>query len=405
MTQLILESATTNRVPDPPRMTGAAVLLAASLIKTFPAKFPMLLFASGFLDPVNRASLSFLFVELRLTRLYRGMSSFIQESGGRGLEHTMMSEDLTSCYDIISAFVEFYVERQEADPSSEYPYAQDLVGQLKQGLLNACRGTVMYLCKRYDTIVAQTALSEMALRSSQADLTVESASSRRQMVRDPLTTAQLRMLALWLMEDEKNAAALRSPVNVEVLHVILGLYSEGNDIRESSLTIIAEITCHSYGVDNFHHSAGWQILFKDLKSIMELSSPPEQGQSNASRIVNILNNVASCDIKRGAVEEHWMDVIHLACKLDTEGSIRALDVKYHVAALAVNVYRKSLLQGLGGKAETLDQLLEVTKRLHGVHHRLAGAVLTVMELEVALGILRFFKRNGARTMVLRLPWR
>ncbi|KAL8895333.1 MAG: hypothetical protein Q9207_008212 [Kuettlingeria erythrocarpa] len=401
ITQLLLESTTINRVPDRPSMTGAAVLLAASLLKTFPAKFPMLLFASELVDPVNRASLSFQFVELRLNRLYRGISSFIQ--GSRGLEH--MSEDLTSCYEIVSAFVEFYVERQEADPTSEYLYAQDLVEQLKQSLLNVCRGTLMYLCTRYDSTVAQTAPSEMALPCNEVDVTVESASSPRRMVRDSLTTAQLRMLALWLMVDEKNAAALRSPAGVEILHVILGFYSEGNDIRDSSLTIMAEITCDPHGVDNFHHSAGWQILFKDLESIMELSSPPEQSQSNALRIMNILNNVASCDIKRGAVEEHWMDVIRRACKLDPEVSVRALDIRYHFAAVAVYIYGKSLLQGLGGKAELLEQLLEVVKRLHGVRHRLAGAVLSIMELEEALRALRFLKRNGARTMVLRLPWR
>ncbi len=98
-----------------------------------------------------------------------------------------------------------------------------------------------------------------------------------------------------------------------------------------------------------------------------------------------------------------MDVIRLACKLDPEGSVRALDIKYHLASVAVYVYGKSLLQGSGGKAETLKRLLEVVKGLLGVRHRLAGAVLSIMELEDALRALRFLKRNGARTMVLRLP--
>lgn len=415
-TRLFLESTTIDCASACPRMTDAAVMLAASLIKTFPTKYPMILFASEVMDPVTGASLSFRFVELRLIKLSSSIPYLIQRLHELGEpEHTAIlserltscydmtiSESITSCYDILSAFVAFYVQWQEDDHPSEYPYARGLVLNLERGLLQTCRTTVLYLCKRYDTTVAYAALGEIASRNSQAGAPTTGPS---QMGRDPLTIAQLRMLALWLTEDEEDAATLWSLVNVETLHVVLGLYGEGDDIRVPSLAIMAEITCHSDGVDNFHHNNGWKILFDDLESIVGLSSPPEQGQYNALRIINILHNAVTNDIGRGSVEEHWMDAIHLACKLDSEGSVRALDVKYHVATLGTYVYTMSLHHGLGGKAEILKQLLEVVKKLHGPRDRLAGAVLTVMELEHAMKALRFLRRNGARAMVLRLPRR
>lgn len=418
-TRLLLESTTIDPASTPPRMMDAAVLLAASLIKTFPTKFPMNLFASEVMHPVSAASLSFHFVELRLMRLSSSIPYLIQrlhELGGP--EHTAMltgrltscydmtiSESIASCYDILSAFVEFYVQWQEDDHPSEYPYAQGLVLNLERGLLQLCLTTVLFLCKRYDAAVGDTAFGEIASRNCQAGAPTTGASGPSQMGKDPLTTAQLRILALWLKEGEWDAETLRSLLNVEIMHVMLGLYSEVDNIRVPSLAIMAGITCHSDGVDNFHHGKGWKILFDELESIVGLSSLTEQGHYNASCIIYILHNVATNDIGRGSPGEHWMDAVHLACKLDREGSVRAMDVKYRVATLGTYVYTKSMQHGYGGKAEIVKQLFEVVKKLHGPRDRLAGAVLTVMELDYAMTALRFLRRNGAHAMVLRLPRR
>lgn len=402
-TQLLLESTTSKRCADPARMAHAAVLLAGSLIETFPIKSSTLLFGSKVEDPSAPTPypMSWLFVRLRLIDIQSSMPSLMEKL--RGPKYKVISERLTACYNIATAFIGFLVRWTKnnddgKDNATSLPYEAKLLTSLRKALSEACSSTVEYLCQRYDAAVADKAIAEILSRNHQGQaIEVPTSPSPSQMRRDPLTIAQLRVISLWLHENTGGRMLKKA---VAILDVTLGLYTEDNDIRLPILTIIDEITSHPNGVDNFHHNKGWRMLFNDLESIIESHFLSEGSHYSALQIVHILRNVAINDIETRNAEEHWLDVVRIACQLENEGSVESLDVKYAIATLAADLYLLSLRCGKDGRPETLKQLLEVLKELHTARNGLDES--TVGDLEDAMRSLRLLKRNSAQTMAARL---
>lgn len=368
VTQLLLQSTTNTRCADRSRLTHAVVLLSASLIRTFPAESSSLLFSSQLAVPFGNTSkpVSWLFVQHRLVDIRSSIPSLPEKLNGP--EYKVVSERLAECYVIISAFTGFFMGGATNDKENDYsevlPFTRDLTDILLKTLSDACSVTVDYLCERY-------------------------AAGPNQMRRDPFTKAQLRMLAMWLPKDD--GTKLRDGP-VSILDVTFGLYGEQEDTRMPILMITEQATSHPSGVDKFHRNGGWVVLFHELESIIELPSPSQQTHSNGVLILDILRKVATHDIEAGNAHEHWMDVVRLACKLDTEGSAEGLDLKYQMAALAAEFYELFLQSGKERRPGTLKQLLKVVSRLLTKRGRVGET--TVGELEEAMENLRLLKGNS-----------
>ncbi|KAL8990328.1 MAG: hypothetical protein Q9177_000989 [Variospora cf. flavescens] len=391
---LLLESGTLGHYSgDELRTKHAIVLLTASLLRVCPKDASRLLFGSRRPESPKTGMqyVSWLFVWLRLVDLQKSIPTLwdAQEEP----EYPHLSERLYYSYNIISAFLSFpwrvkrFKAHQHENPET-IPYPAVLVRQLEQKVDHVSALTMLYLIKRYDAAAKHLGISYGD------SITIEeiSMAPMYQMDMDPVTTAQLNMVALWMRE---NQAENFGPKVHSLLHVTLGLYSQ-KDVQRRPILIITElVTQYTEGVELFNHIDGWGMLVDDLEAIIKVDDLAESTKYCGLLLVDILFNVANWEIEYGTSEEQRMDVTRLAYDMDSEGLCGTLEVKCAIAALAADLYQLAVRRGRKRSLASIGRLLKLTKRLLIARDRMNEHSLE--KLEDTRVKLRWMGMNGAQT--------
>lgn len=202
------------------------------------------------------------------------------------------------------------------------------------------------------------------------------------MVEDPLTLAQVQMLALWLREDDRDTVRAEA---ASIMDPLLGLYCQQDDVRTPVLEVLQQLLLDENNIDSFLHYKGWETLIYDLRSIIKAPSMPEQTRYCGLVIADILGSVASHAIKLSTASRHWIDFVRVAGTLDAKGSSETLEMQSNIALLAIQLYLENRTNDRKGHG--LRQLLQSSKRLLIAGDKLDKA--TRDNLEEAVKMLNF----------------
>ncbi|KAI4280105.1 MAG: hypothetical protein L6R35_005975 [Caloplaca aegaea] len=396
---LLLESGTLGHYSgDELRMKHAIVLLTASLLRVCPKDASRLLFGSRRQEPPQTGMqyVSWLFVWLRLVDLQKSIPTLWEAQ--EEPEYPHLSERLYYSYNIISAFLSFpwrvkrFKAHQHENPET-IPYPAVLVRQLEQKVDHVSALTMLYLIKRYDA-----AAKHLAIGYGDSIEEIGMA-PMYQMEIDPVTTAQLNMVALWMRE---NQAEDFGPKVHSLLHVTLGLYSQKDDQRRPILIITELVTHYTEGVELFNHIDGWGMLVDDLEAIIKVDDLAESTKYCGLLLVDILFNVAHWEIEYGTSEEQRMEVTKLAYDMDSEGLCGTLEVKCAIAALAADLYQLAVRRGRKRSLASIGHLLKLTKRLLIARDRMNEHSLEKLE-DTRTSVTNMLRRPFLLHMIVELP--
>ncbi|KAL9025756.1 MAG: hypothetical protein Q9196_005478 [Gyalolechia fulgens] len=391
MVRLLLRSITASSF-DSTENRRAVVHVTAALIRTYPIHFPITLFSSELKDDSSPTSkpLCWLFIHHQLDDI----RAWISSSAGKldSPEYLRNSTHVAAeSYDILSAFIGFLVQmddRRGPDGGLQAFHDPNVLHSVQKDLSSTCSMTIKQLCERYKAATAGTSLIEVSTGASNPG------SSR--MREDPLILAQLRVLALWLREDNGDEIHHEA---VGIMDLLLGLYCQQDEVRWPILTILEQLILDEDNIDHFLDQKGWETVVYDFRSIIESPSACGVSLGCAEVIVDLLAPVVRHIIKSRAVSKYGMDMVGVACSLDSKGSCDVLEVKCAALFLAVQLYLK-IPADTKGKWKALKQLVKIPEMLLKASDELDEA--TKDELEDAMETLGRLQVNGAQMMVANL---
>ncbi|KAL9614316.1 MAG: hypothetical protein Q9167_001199 [Letrouitia subvulpina] len=359
LTRLLLNT-TTNRLSADPKERQSTTMLAATLLQLYPSHLPALLFSPNKAHHASNDSKSnrYLFIKLLLVDIRSSIPSLL-ESLNSSIYLTTSSR-LAACHDLTSTFIGLLVQALESEEddflaSEKDMFCQpvlfppDILLRLRVDISEALSLTIEYLRDRYDASVAgaaglhPSARSHLDPSSSSTPLPITWESAKGRMDTDPLTLAQTRTLALWLREDDNKA--LRKEA-AGIMDVFLALYNcsqsasasggqeELLDFKSPVLIALEGVMVTSEGVEAFLGNEGWEVLVKDLQSL--LRSREEKQWTRGMGIVRVLQAVADSE-EVGPAREEWMDLVELAAALRAEENGSPLDLKISIAFLATDL--------------------------------------------------------------------
>ncbi|KAL8831811.1 MAG: hypothetical protein Q9170_005139 [Blastenia crenularia] len=359
LAELLLKSTTDARYVDCRENQQAISNLTVFLLRTYPLQFSNLLFRSPLKDYSNSRPLSLQFVE----SLFNDIKSFTPDIGKAQLdsaEYSSNYERLAVSYEILICFITFLVDASSAldvDVSNTLPYDPDQLAMLRDSLTHTCSTTIECLRYRYD---AETT------HDPQIEVSVADNPGLARMANDLLTLTQIRMLALWLCEDDSGTVKEET---VGIIEIMLGLY-QAEDFREPVLMIIEQLLFAECNIDALlHNKKGWETLIEDLASMVKSTSISVGRKHCGTLIVTILGPVISELMVRGGGSDLGLALFQMVYTLDTKGSPTLLDLKAMVVLLATRLFmdsRDPLLRVYGN----LKQLLKVVKGLLATRNKL-----------------------------------
>ncbi|KAL9039417.1 MAG: hypothetical protein Q9214_004888, partial [Letrouitia sp. 1 TL-2023] len=365
LTHLLLNT-TTRRLSTGPKERQSVLTLAATLLQLYPSHLPALLFSLSKAHYASNDSKSnqYLFIKLLLVDIRSSIPSLLESLNSSA--YLITSSRLAACYDLTSAFIGLLVQAldsedededdeddflaSEKDTSSKTVlFPPDVLLRLRADISEALSLTIEYLRDRYDASVAgaaglhPSARSRLDPSSSSTPLPITWESAKGGMETDPLTLAQTRTLALWLREDDNEA--LRKEA-AGIVDVFLALYNcaqgaddddaELLDFQSPVLIALEGVMVTSEGVEAFLANEGWEVLVKDLQSLLGSGGEKKKRWTRGMGIVRVLQAVAESE-EVGPAKEEWMDLVELAAVLSAEENGVPLDLKISIAFLATDL--------------------------------------------------------------------
>ena len=268
-------------------------------------------------DKMDQKPQSYMFVTVLLIDIRSTIPSLQEKL--HSAEYPDISERIARAYDIISAFIGFLLQSLDAmdsDDEDEGSLPQfsalmpvDLLMKLRVNISEVMSLTIEHLRDRYDSSTAGAAGLDPSARtlsegsSNRLPIAWDTSSG---MSKDPLTLSQLRVLSLWLRDEESDV--LRREAS-GIMDVFLGLYQDvtSQDFRDPVLLSLEGITEIPEGIEAFLREEGWAILAADLENI--LPSPSEHARG--IEIIRVLLAVVEADVT-GPAKEEWMSIVELA---------------------------------------------------------------------------------------------
>ena len=293
--------------------------------------------------------LSYLFVKLILIDTRSTIPSLLAILNSP--EYPSTSARIASCYDIMSCFIGFLVQslRDEEDDdittttSLSLSFSPSLLLKLRADISEVMSLTIENLRDRFDASIAGAAGLDPSARlhsagPSNPSLAIAWESSNASMTEDPLTLCQLRALALWLREDDNDSLRKEAAGIVDVL---LHFYAaEGSlDFRSAVLIALEGIITVPKGVEAFLRTEGWDVLTKDLRTLLGPPSPA-MDLSHGTEIVRALLGIVEAD-ETGPAKEEWMEVVRMISTTQPSGEPETFELQTAVAQLALEIIVRS----------------------------------------------------------------
>lgn len=253
-------------------------------------------------------------------------------------EYARLSRRLASAFDVISIFIGYLVRCLEDESLDTLIMSPDNLLKLRKGISETMSLTVEYLRDRWDATFA----GAMGLHPDARTANTETASGSRRTLawdsmintadEDPLILSAVRALALWLREDENEM--LREEAT-GLIDMFMELYrsssSEKLDFRSATLVGMEALVSIQQGREIFLRNEGWEILSKDLASLLEGSEGLED--ASASRGIEIVRILLAVAEQESGTSEEWMDLITAVAAWHVSTEVSPLVPEFQVAVL------------------------------------------------------------------------
>jgi hypothetical protein len=202
----------------------------------------------------------------------------------------------------------------------------DLLLKLRKDIAETMSLTVEYLRDRWDASVAgapglhPSARTGTAATSEGTRLTLTWDSMKDNVASDNLILASIRMLAIWLREDENENLRNES---AGLMDMLVELYqarvSGGLDFRYPILTALEAILTTEDGVDGFLAQNGWHVLSQDLALVISGSTNVGNPfvEAEALRGIEIVRALLAVIDHESTTEprEDWMEMVKIAASM------------------------------------------------------------------------------------------
>jgi hypothetical protein len=301
---------------------SAYTQLAAALLQAYPTTCPELMFKDDAPGSTDSKPFSYLFVNLLLIDLRSSFPSLLAQLNSA--EYSSTSQRLAAAFDVLSSFIGFLVRSLDSEGlSSGFSIAPDLLLKLRKDIAETISLTIEYLRDRWDASVAgvsglhPSARTGTAATSEGTRLTLTWESMKDNVNVDPLILAGIRALAIWIREDENENLRNES---AGLMDMFLELYKtssqESLDFRYPILLALEAILSAEASVEAFLGQDGWDILFQDLKSILQNTSDDQKHRTSSTmaeanrglQVVRVLLVVLDSPATSSPTE-NWMTVV------------------------------------------------------------------------------------------------
>lgn len=337
---------------------------AAALLQAFPHQTPVLLFDSKSIKKMGddeSKPFTYLFINLLLIDIRSAYPSLLPKLNSS--EYPAISKRLSAAFDVVSSFIGFLI-RSLDDEDGDFIMPPDLLLKLRKDIAETISLTAEYLRDRFDASIAGTlGLDKDAVGGpatyggTRKQLTFDSI--KDDIPHDQLVLASIRMLAIWLREDE-NEKLREEAAGLTDLMSELYMSSAKNDLdfRFPILTALEATVTTEEGIDSFIAQDTWNVLAQDLVDIVQytlrkgkqqdlatLEARTEQDASRGIEIIRVL--LAVIDSSYGVTEPpvEWMKVVPAAAGLsaDRETSISptCLELEIAIVQLATALLGKA----------------------------------------------------------------
>ncbi|RYP92136.1 hypothetical protein DL770_001717 [Monosporascus sp. CRB-9-2] len=296
---------------------------AGTILMLYPRQAPQLLFSD---ERDSEKPFSYLFINLILVDIRATLPSLLQKLNDA--EYPQISQRLAAALDVLAAFIGHLIawieeldSLDDAALPSEKPtfnMPPDLVLKLSRSIGETISVTMEYLRDRWDASVAGAAGLHPEARvgaahtSTGSHKTLAWDSKDGDAAADPFTLSALRAIALWLRDDD--GEALRKEA-AGLMDMLMELYQRSSttstlpsassprdrqDYRLPILAALEGILRTSRGVEAFDAHGGWQVLSRDLVTVLDATSsnPPHDLEAEifrGTRIALALSIVAESE--------------------------------------------------------------------------------------------------------------
>lgn len=341
-----------NLISIKPTAAGRAAYtkLAAALLQAYPVTFPELLFKGNTSSSIDSKPFSYLFVNLLLIDLRSSFPSLLAQLNSSDYPPT--SQRLAAAFDILSGFIGFLVRSLDNEGfSSGFSLAPDLLLTIRKNIAETMSLTIEYLRDRWDASVAGVsglhpeARTGTVATSEGTRLTLTWESMKDNVNADPLVLAGIRALAIWIREDENENLRNES---AGLMDMFLELYKSESqsslDFRYPALLALEAILITEQSVETFLGQSGWEILFLDLKSILQSTSNDTTTTSSSTlaeanrglQIVQVLLVVIDSPAT-SFPREDWMTVVTTAAAMNISSSTPSSTIlEFQIAMLQLS---------------------------------------------------------------------
>lgn len=311
-----------------PTLAGRAAYthLASTLLQSYPAMSPTLLFKDDIIQGPESKPFSFLFCSLLLIDLRSSFPSLLSQLNSS--KYLEISQRLEAGFNVISSFIAFLVKSLD-DDSSVLSMPPDFLLRLRKDLAETMSLTIEYLRDRWDASIAgvsglhPSARTGTAATSEGTRLTLTWESIKDNVISDPLILAAIRTLGVWIREDENEN--LRNET-AGLMDMFIELYrispSEIFDFRYPILLALEGLIITDEGVDRFLGQEGWEVVIQDLENILTNSVNQQMLDSSSViseagrglQIIRVLLAVLDHP-SISSPREDWMPVVTLVASM------------------------------------------------------------------------------------------
>lgn len=388
-----------NLVTSKPTASSRAAYtnISATLLQIYPAESSRLLFSD---EAKSDKPFSYLLINLSLVDLRSSFPALLGQLNTP--EYESSSRRLASAFDVVSAFIGFLVRILEDDdlngPLSSLIMAPDLLLKLRTSLSETMSLAIEYLRDRWDASVAGAmglhpdARVGPAKTSRGSHLTLAWDSKIDSANQDPLILAAIRALAIWLREDDNDTLRKEAAGLSDMLMDLYKASASGRlDFRSPVLVALEGIAMVDDGVTSLLENEGWEVLTRDMLTILQASSSASD-ESEAARgieIVRVLLPIA--EREQPGSREAWMAVVTAVAAWDVPDSEEppvVLEFQVAVLQLVTALLANTHPNMQRRYVHSISAVVGIAERLEERAGRDPGLLESLKDVENTLGSLR-----------------
>ncbi|KAF2400928.1 DUF1941-domain-containing protein [Trichodelitschia bisporula] len=357
------------------RTRRAIVALVGSLLQSCSASVnlpPLLFHEAATSTKTPSKPFSYIFTTLVLIDVRSTIPSLMEMSADT---YSITALRLAASFDTLCAFVLYLFQLLEGDDSTDLAASgltPDLLLKLRKDFGETLSLTLEYFRDRWDSTQDTGSEPKKIMSSSEDD-------PRMQPQKDPIFVAGLRLLALWLREDD--GTALREQA-VGIMDVFTSLYrsstlgSASVDFRDPLIAALSALVHTEEAAQAFLDNDGWSVLADDLRRSVQ---PGQPYSVDVRGILDVLISV----LESGAVaksKESWMALVSLLSSLEPPTENIQLDqalAGYQLVEALVSKAPKKLRQASKSQCELLRN--QAAKALETHRSRLPPDTVEALE--------------------------